>query len=110
MTPKLSEMQRRYIWLAGSYPSRVLIQGRGKRTPKLLYALSGDDLLFVFGYSYPALFLARRGLLRLAGANHSAHAYVLTEAGEDAFNRLLGNGGVSSTEFHETVLKEEPKS
>ncbi|WP_226018669.1 hypothetical protein [Novosphingobium sp. FKTRR1] len=84
----LSQRQREYIWLAGSYPDKIVVQGRGYRTAMLKYGVDDDELV-LFGYSTPLLWLQRRGLFRkLANAN----AYVLTEAGEEVFGTLLLSG------------------
>lgn len=87
----LSKRQKEYIWLAGSYPDKITVQGRGYRTARLKYGIKDDELV-IFGYSTPLLWLERRGLFRkLANAN----AYVLTDDGEQAFRELLlkGDGG-----------------
>lgn len=84
----LTERQQQYIWLAGSHPDKIVVQGRGYRTRQLGYGLDGDELV-LFGYSTPLLWLERRGLFRkLANAN----AYVLTDAGEQAYRTLLVRG------------------
>ena len=86
----LSPMQRRYIWLAGSYPKFALVQGLGYRTQYLKYTLNEDvGQVIVFGYQNPAYFLEGRGLLRkLQSRNH----YTLTDEGESAFRGLLVAG------------------
>lgn len=101
---QLSDMQKKYIWLAGSFPNHLVEQGRGKRTPKLLYAIDDngpDNILVIFGYSSPLKWLAHRGLFR---SLQDPRYYTLTEAGQAAFERLL-IPGLSSTLFHETRVK-----
>lgn len=85
----LTDMQKRYLWLAGSFPDRVLVQGRGKRSPKLLYAINIPDEIVVFGYSNPMMWLVQRGLFRKLQANNT---YTLTDEGEAEFRRLLASG------------------
>ena len=85
----LSDMQRRYIWLAGSFHDRVLVQGRGRRSPKLLYAIHRPEELVVFGYSSPMLWLTRRGIFRPLQARNT---YTLTEFGESIFARMVASG------------------
>ena len=85
----LTDMQKRYVWLAGSFPDRTLVQGRGKRSPKLLYALNVPEEIVVFGYSNPMLWLVQRGLFRGLQARNN---YTLTEAGEKVFRDLLASG------------------
>lgn len=82
----LTDMQKRYLWLAGSYPDRVFVQGRGRRSRKLLYALNIPDEIVVFGYSNPMIWLVRRGLFR---ALQAFNTYTLTVEGEAEFGRLL---------------------
>lgn len=85
---QLTDMQKRYIWLMGSYPQHVVEQGRGYRTKALMYGFR-DDTLFIFGYSMPLYFLEGRGLTRkLQDGRH----HVLTDAGEAAFGELLTSG------------------
>lgn len=84
--PKLTDMQRAYIWLAGSYGT--ITQGRGKRTKRLLYGES-DGELFVFGYSTPAYFLEGRGLMKKMQA---PSMYCLTDEGDRIFNTLQLHG------------------
>lgn len=86
MIGNLTDMQKRYIWLAGSFPQRNVAQGRGRRSKELLYALHGEDELVIFGYSNPPEWLAHRGLFRaLQARNH----YTLTDEGEKVFRELL---------------------
>lgn len=85
----LTDMQRRYVWLAGSFPDRVFVQGRGKRSPKLLYALNSPEEIVVFGYSNPMLWLVNRGLFRKLQAHNT---YTLTDEGEAEFKRLHATG------------------
>src|SRR6478736_9717116 len=100
----LSPMQKKYIWLAGSFPARVVEQGRGKRTRKLLYALDGDDTLVIFGYSSPLKWLVLRDLFREL---QEPGKYVLTGAGEQVFEQLR-NPGMISTDFQEVQVKPRP--
>lgn len=88
-TANLSDMQKKYVWLAGSYPSRVLTQGRGRRSPRLLYALNLPDEIVVFGYSNPMIWLVNRGLFRKLQGHQM---YTLTDEGEACFRRLLVSG------------------
>lgn len=89
---RLSDRQKQYIWLLGSFPEKIAIQGRGYRTQRLMYGLSGDHLV-IFGYSTPFLWLNNRGLVRKLD---NADAYVLTEAGEKAFLDLkIGGAGLT---------------
>lgn len=79
---KLTDMQRAYIWLAGSYGT--ITQGRGKRSRRLMYGES-DGELFVFGYSTPAYFLEGRGLMKKMQA---PNMYCLTDEGDEVFRAL----------------------
>lgn len=88
MGETLTFMQERYLWLAGSYPNLLLVQGRGKRSARLLYAIDDDELI-VFGYSSPGMFLVNRGLLR---RGQMLGSYVLTDEGEAEFRRLVATG------------------
>lgn len=98
----LSPMQKKYIWLAGSFPSRIVEQGRGRRTRQLLYALTDDgERLVLFGYSNPMEWLVHRGLFRHL---QERHTYTLTGAGEAVFEQLKVNG-VSSEHFLEVKVK-----
>ncbi|MFZ5705700.1 MAG: hypothetical protein ACOY5R_10580 [Pseudomonadota bacterium] len=86
--PKLSSLtdrQKQYIWLLGSHPRKIAVQGRGYRAERLLWGTSGEELV-LFGYSSPFLWLERRGLVRRLA---NADAYVLTEMGETVFRELL---------------------
>lgn len=85
----LSDMQKRYIWLAGSFPDRVLVQGRGKRSPRLLYALNIPEEIVVFGYSNPMLWLVNRGLFRRLQARNM---YAMTDEGEAIFRKMHASG------------------
>lgn len=86
---KLTDMQKRYIWLAGSYPELLLIQGRGYRTKKTLYAINRDaGELVVFGYSNPCYFMEGRYFRK----GQAPGSYILTDLGEDTFKRLLASG------------------
>lgn len=93
-------MQKRYIWLAGSYPDLLLIQGRGRRSQKTLYALdrpSGE--LVLFGYSDPCYFMLDRYFRR----GQAPNSYILTEQGEEVFNRLLRTG--EGLEINEQIFE-----
>ena len=81
-------MQKRYIWLAGSYPLLVVKQGRGYRGLPLLYGISEDEL-YLFGYSNPLYWLENRGLFKKL---QDGESYALTEAGDREFGRLLLSG------------------
>lgn len=96
----LTLMQKRYIWLAGSHPDKVVVQGRGKRSRKLLYGIEGDELV-LFGYSNPMTWLVARDLFRPLQASN---AFTLSGAGEDIFLRLQLDGeGLKITEVIEEV-------
>lgn len=83
-------MQKRYIWLAGSFPSLIVIQGRGYRSQRTMYRLKHDDgELVIFGYSNPCFWLENRGIFR---AGQAPHSYVLTDEGERLFRQLLASG------------------
>lgn len=92
----LTPRQKQYIWLIGSHPRMIAIQGRGYRSKELLYGT--DDVseeLFIFGYSDPFLWLDNRGLTRRP-ANHP-RGRVLTEEGERVFQKLkLGGFGLDA--------------
>lgn len=107
MIGELTDMQKAYIWLAGSYPKRVVVQGNGKRSPKLLYALHGEDEIVLFGYSNPAEFLVHRDLFMRLQARHT---YDLTDMGRRVFERLLaaGAGLKINARVKETKVKERP--
>ena len=93
----LTTMQKRYIWLAGSYPARTIEQGRGVRAgSRLKYALDGDDNLVVFGYSNPMYFLQGRDLFRPL---QERNKFTLTGAGEMIFEQLHAAGGIGSDHF-----------
>ena len=80
----LTPRQKQYIWLIGSHPHLIAVQGRGKRTKDLLYGIDEDDgELVIFGYSEPFLWLDNRGLTRKV-ANHP-RGRVLTDEGERVF-------------------------
>ena len=81
-------MQRAYVWLAGAHPDKICVQGRGHRTAALHYGIDGDELV-LFGYSNPLYWLEPRGIFRKLG---NANAYVLTDAGEAEYRRLLLSG------------------
>lgn len=98
---KLTKMQQRYIWLAGSFPSLVVVQGRGYRQPRTMYHVDQDaGEITIFGYSYPLYFLVRRGLFRRLQA---PGAYTLTDQGETQFQQMLirGDGGRLNDEIRE---------
>jgi hypothetical protein len=93
---RLSPTQRRYVWLAGSFPARVVQQGRGVRRargakgqPVTLYALNIPDTLVIFGYCHPLYFMESLGLFRRL---QDARQYTLTDVGEAEFRRLLAKG------------------
>lgn len=96
----LTDMQKRYIWLMGSYPQHVAEQGRGYRTKTLYYGFR-EDRLFIFGYSMPLYFLEGRGLTREL---QDGRSHVLTEAGERAFQELLVSGFGLKANVQETKL------
>lgn len=85
---KLTDMQARYLWLMGSYPSLIMIQGRGYRTERLMYAIRDDELI-IFGYSNPAFWLSSRGLIKPLQAPNS---YALTDEGTRVFTELVARG------------------
>lgn len=88
---KLTDRQKQYIWLMGSFPKYVAEQGRGYRTEKLMYGLDDDnERLYIFGYSTPFLWLTNRGLVRRL--QNDTRGYVLTDEGEAQFTRLLAAG------------------
>lgn len=82
----LTERQKQYIWLAGSYPDRILEQGRGIRGRRLAYALNLPDKIVVFGYGNPMIWLVNRGLFRKLQARN---CYTLTDQGETVFQKLV---------------------
>lgn len=85
----LTLMQKRYVWLAGSYPNHVVEQGQGKRSKDLYYALDEDeDRLVIFGYSYPLYFMEGKLFRKL----QDGRSWTLTEAGEQEFQKLLLEG------------------
>lgn len=96
----MSPMQKRYIWLMGSYAHCQMFQGQGKRSRKLKYAVDGDELI-IFGYSMPPYFMLGRWLKK----GQAPNSYSLTDEGERAFNMLLSKGGISSDEFDLVKLK-----
>lgn len=98
-------MQKRYIWLAGSYPGTVVQQGRGNRGLPLYYAFSEDErTLFLFGYSNPLYWLENRGLFKKL---QDGMSYDLTEEGMNVFLRLTlsGYGFDQKTKVKEVKLK-----
>lgn len=105
MGERLTATQARYVWLAGAYPDRVLVQGRGKRSPRLLYAINRPGEIVVFGYGNPMMWLVNRGLFRGLQARNT---YTLTEKGEAEFRRLLsaGAGLKLNKEIRETTAQE----
>lgn len=79
-------MQKRYIWLAGSFPKLTVVQGNGYRTRRTKYAFDDErDELIIFGYGTPLFFLANRGLFRKLQSG----AYTLSDEGERQFRILL---------------------
>lgn len=85
----LTDMQKRYLWLMGSFPDRIMVQGRGYRTERTRYAVNLEGELVIFGYSNPAMWLENRGLIRKMQAPNS---YTLTEDGEHEFQEMLARG------------------
>lgn len=86
---RLTVRQRQYIWLMGSYSHLLAEQGRGVRSKELLYGLT-DEAVVIFGYSSPFFWLKNRGLVRQL--ENSPRHYVLTEAGEAEFRKLVLSG------------------
>lgn len=84
---KLTTMQKRYVWLAGSYA--LLHQGRGRRTAQFMYGVINGDEAVAFGYSYPPIFLCGRGVMKAGQARNTFH---LTDAGERLFLELQLSG------------------
>lgn len=82
----LTARQKQYIWLMGSHPDKIAVQGRGYRTGDLHYGFDDDELV-IFGYSEPFLWLRNRGLVRRLENHMKGH--VLTELGEQVYGRLL---------------------
>tara|TARA_R110002167_G_scaffold12963_6_gene54897 strand:+ start:6862 stop:7200 length:339 start_codon:yes stop_codon:yes gene_type:complete len=106
--PKLTDMQKRYIWLAGSRPELLLVQGRGYRTRQTQYAIDLDaGELIVFGYSNPCYFMEGRFFRR----GQAPRSYILTDDGESAFNHLLrtGQGLRLNQQVRECQLKPRPE-
>lgn len=85
----LTQRQKQYIWLMGSHPEKLAVQGRGYRGAELLYGFDEDELI-IFGYSNPLMWLRNRGLVRQLANNFRAH--VLTDEGERVFQKLLLDG------------------
>jgi hypothetical protein len=86
----LTDMQRRYIWLAGSHPGRKIIQGRGERFAiTTLYGLHGNDEIVIWGFSDPARHLVGRGLFRKLDAPNT---YAMTEVGRGLYLRMMADG------------------
>lgn len=100
----LTPRQKQYIWIMGSYPERIAIQGRGYRTKVLGYGLVGEDELYIFGYGTPFLWLDNRGLTRPLANNRKAR--VLTDEGERVFQRLLLAGFGADAPIREVTVKE----
>lgn len=93
----LTKMQRRYVWLAGSFPHLTVAQGRGRRTIRTLYGIDESaSELHLFGYGTPLFFLSNKGLFKKL---QDWRLYALTDNGEAEFRKLLAGGGVSSDEF-----------
>lgn len=101
--PKITDRQKQYIWLLGSFPQKIGIQGRGYRTERLMFGLTEDEIVF-FGYSFPLEFLSRRGLVRKL---QNAQAYVLTTEGEIVFQQLLvrGEGMTLNRKIRQVAVK-----
>lgn len=107
MSGYLSPMQKRYIWLAGSFPGRMIVQGRGNRKGKLMYAVD-ERKLTLFGYGTPIFFLANRGLLRKIDEREG---YELTPEGKAAFDKLLASqAGLKLNDEVERVTIISPRS
>ena len=102
----LTLMQKRYIWLAGSHPDKIVVQGRGKRTRKLLYAIDGEELV-LFGYSNPMQWLVHRDLFRPLQAYST---FTLTGAGEDIFLRMQTNGDAWTIKDQVEECRVKPRS
>lgn len=82
----LTTMQKQYIWLAGSHSDMVVQQGQGKRSKTLLYGIDeAEGTLIIFGYSNPLYFMKDRFFRQL----QDFRSYVLTDAGQAEFNKLL---------------------
>lgn len=67
----LTAMQQAYIWLAGSYPDLIVVQGRGRRGKPLRYGFdhaSGE--IVIFGYGTPLFLpLPTRDIQGVAGSS-----------------------------------------
>jgi hypothetical protein len=101
---QLTKTQKRYIWLAGSFPKLVVRQGRGYRRPYLMYGLDdAAEEMIIFGYGDPFHFLEVRGIFRKLQSG----GFVLTEEGEAAFRKmqLRGDGADLNQECREVRLK-----
>lgn len=85
-TRNVTARQKQYVWLMGSHPNKIAVQGRGSRSRELRYGVSDEELV-IFGYGEPFLFLRCRGLARPM-ANYP-RGYALTDAGQALYNRLL---------------------
>jgi len=99
----LTKTQKRYIWLAGSFPKLVVVQGRGCRSARLKYAVDEDgQRLVIFGYSNPLMWLEGRGLFRKLQSG----AFTLTDLGEAAFRKMLirGDGAELNEQISEARL------
>lgn len=103
----LTARQKQYIWLMGSHPDKIAVQGRGYRSRELLYGFDEDELV-IFGYSTPFLWLRNRGLVRQPANNLRAH--VLTDEGERVFQKLLLDGFGMSAPVREVKVapREQP--
>jgi hypothetical protein len=102
----LSDRQRQYIWLMGSFPQKIAVQGRGYRNATLMYGFDEDELV-IFGYSSPFLWLDNRGLTRPI-ANHP-RGRVLTDEGEKVFQRLLLDGYGARAPVREVKVVPKPE-
>lgn len=96
----LTARQKQYIWLMGSYPDKVAMQGRGYRSPELKYGIDGHELV-IFGYSTPLLWLRNRGLVRRL---QDMRYHELTEEGRAVFQRLLLDGFGASAPVREVKV------
>ncbi len=99
--PSLTQMQKRYVWLAGAFPALVVVQGRGYRQLRTMYNVDPDaGELTIFGYGDPLYFLVGRGLFRKL---QMPGTYTLTDEGEEQFKKMLirGDGGRLNDEVRE---------
>lgn len=98
---RLTRMQQRYIWLAGSFPSLAVVQGRGYRRPRTMYHIDEETgELTIFGYGTPLISLVGRGLFKEL---QTPRFHALTKNGEAHFRKMLlrGDGGNLNQEIVE---------